>query len=35
MAAVAASRPDVAGDTVDPLYPAGWRVTLEIPSASE
>ncbi|GAA5092190.1 glycoside hydrolase family 3 N-terminal domain-containing protein [Microbacterium yannicii] len=35
MAAVAASRPDVAGDTHDPLYPAGWRVTLEIPSTSE
>lgn len=28
MAAVAASRPDVAGDTADPLYPAGWRVEL-------
>jgi beta-glucosidase len=26
MAAVADSRPDVGGDTVDPLYPAGWRI---------
>jgi beta-glucosidase len=35
MEAVAASRPDVAGDTVDPLYPMGWRATMEISSASE
>ena len=35
MAAVAASQPDVAGDTADPLYPAGWRVMLEVPSGSE
>ena len=35
MQAVIDSRPDVAGDTVDPLYPAGWRITLEIPSTSE
>ena len=34
MAAVAASHPDVAG-TADPLYPANWRVSLDIPSVSE
>ncbi|MGM7669265.1 glycoside hydrolase family 3 protein [Microbacterium sp. A93] len=27
MAAIAASRPDVPGDTVAPLYPAGWSAT--------
>ncbi len=35
MAAVVASRPDVAGDTLDPLYPANWRAPLEIPSVVE
>lgn len=35
MAAVAAGRPDVANDTPDPLYPANWRVSLDIPSVSE
>lgn len=34
MAAVAASRPDVAGDTVDPLYPVGWRARHESLSSS-
>ncbi|WP_404429646.1 glycoside hydrolase family 3 protein [Microbacterium lacus] len=28
MQAVVDSQPDVAGGTVDPLYPAGWRVVL-------
>jgi beta-glucosidase len=32
MAAVAESRPDVAGDTVDPLYPAGWRIVTTPPA---
>ena len=35
MAAVVASHPDVAGGTVDPLYPANWRVPIDIPSVSE
>ncbi len=34
MQAVIDSHPDVAGGTVDPLYPAGWRVELT-PAASE
>jgi beta-glucosidase len=30
MEAVAQSRPDVAGDTVDPLYSAGWGIDLTL-----
>ncbi|MGP6176206.1 glycoside hydrolase family 3 protein [Microbacterium sp. A196] len=30
MAAVAASRPDVPGDTIAPLYPAGWSATSSL-----
>ena len=32
MQAVVDSRPDVAGDTVDPLYPSGWRVEVATPA---
>jgi hypothetical protein len=31
MQAVIESRPDVANDTVQPLYPSGWRVALGSP----
>ncbi len=31
MQAVAASAPDVADDTVDPLFPSGWGLVVDIP----